>query len=213
MNKYVTTLALSLALGACSTTPYTGDVITETKTPGGLNVIQTSSRSVLPSGRLAGQEAELAQITATVESIDYKTRVVELRTEAGRVVSLTVSPEVQNFRQVKKGDKLTLDYFESVEFEIRQPTQEERQLAGIEIDTGASAAKGEKPTAVVAGQRIDILSVESIDRKNSLITLKGHEGYVTVKSKYPQNIKFVKVGDTVVVKSSELFAARIKSIG
>jgi hypothetical protein len=65
----------------------------------------------------------------------------------------------------------------------------------------------------VAGQRIDILSVESIDRKKSLITLKGQDGYVTVKSKYPQNIKFVKVGDTVVVKSSELFAARIKSIG
>lgn len=213
MKKYVTILTLSLALGACSTTPYTGDVITETKAPGGLNVIQTSSRSVLPSGRLAGQESELTQLTATVGAIDYKTRAVTLRTETGRVVSLTVSPEVRNFRQVKKGDKLTLDYFESVEFEIRQPTQEERQLAGIEIDTGASAAKGEKPTAVVAGQRIDILSVESIDRKNSLITLKGQDGYVTVKSKYPQNIKFVKVGDTVVVKSSELFAARIKSIG
>jgi hypothetical protein len=213
MKKYIATLTLSLALGACATTPYTGDVVTETKTPGGLNVIQTSSRSLLSSGKIAGQESELTQITATVEAINYKTRAVTLLTEAGRLVSLTVSPEVQNFSQVKKGDKLTLDYFESVEFEIRQPTEQERQLAGIEIDAGASAAKGEKPTAVVAGQRIDILSVESIDRKKALITLKGQDGYVTVKSKYPQNMRFVKVGDTVVVKSSELFAARIKSIG
>jgi len=213
MKNYITTFIIALALGACSATPYTGDVVTETKMPGGLNVIQTSSRSVLPNGALAGQEAELTQITATVEAINYKTRAVTLRTEADRLVSLTVSPEVQNLRQVKKGDKLTLDYFESVEFEVRQPTPEERKLAGIEVDTGASAVKGEKPAAVVAGQRIDILSVESIDRKKSLITLKGEDGYVTVKRKYPQNIKFVKVGDTVVVKSSELFAARIKSIG
>lgn len=213
MNKYLTTVTLTMLLSACSTTPYTGDVITETKTPGGLNVIQTSSRSVLPSGGLSGQEAELTQITAKVEAIDHKSRSVTLRTETDRLVSLTVSPEVQNLRQVRKGDTLTLDYFESVEFEVRQPTPEERKLAGVEIDTGASAGRGEKPAAVLAGQRIDILSVESIDRKKSLITLKGNDGYVTVKPKYPQNIKFVKVGDTVVVKSSELFAARIKSIG
>ncbi len=213
MKKNLTILALCFVCSACSTTPYTGDLITESRTPAGLNVIQTSSRSVLPSGGLAGQESELTQMTALVEAIDYRTRMVTLRTESARLVSLKVGPEVQNLRQVKKGDKLTLDYFESVEFEVRQPTAEERKLAGIEVDTGASAVRGEKPAAVVAGERIDILSVESIDRKKSLITLKGEGGYVTVKPKYPQNMKFVKVGDTVVVKSSELFAARIKSIG
>jgi hypothetical protein len=45
-----------------------------------------------------------------------------------------------------------------------------------------------------------------------LITLKSPEGYVTVKAKYPQNLKVVKVGDTVVVKTSELFAARVKEL-
>jgi hypothetical protein len=60
---------------------------------------------------------------------------------------------------------------------------------------------------------VDILVIESIDRKKQLVTLKGPDGFVTVKAKYPQNLKVVKVGDTVVVRTSELFAARVKPLG
>jgi hypothetical protein len=129
------------------------------------------------------------------------------------MVPLKVSPEVRNLPQVKKGDTVELDYFEAVEFEVRQPTQEERELAGLGVDLAARAARGEKPAALVAGERVDILTIESIDRRRELITLKGPEGYVTVKAKYPQNLKVVKVGDTVVVRTSELFAARIQPLG
>ena len=213
MNKYLSTLTLALAVSACSATPYTGETITETTTPTGLNVIQSSARTVLPSGVLAGEESELAQMTATVEEVNVKTRVAKLRTQDGRLVSLKVSPEIRNLAQVKKGDTLVLDYVEAVEFEVRQPTAEEEALAGVGIDVAAAAGKGEKPAAAVASERIDILVVESIDLKKQLITLRGPQGFVTVKSKYPKNLTVIKTGDTVVVKSSELFAARIQPVG
>jgi hypothetical protein len=213
MKKYFAAITISLAAAACSATPYTGETVTETTTPSGLNVIQSSSRKVLPSGVLAGEEAELAQMTATVENVNLSKRIATLKTQDGRVVSLKVGPEVKNLAQVKKGDVLELDYVEAVEFEVRKPTQEEEALAGIGIDVAGTAAKGEKPGAAVATERIDILVVESIDKKKSLITLRGPQGYVTVKSKYPENLKVIKTGDTVVVKSSELFAARIKPVG
>jgi hypothetical protein len=168
---------------------------------------------VLPSGVLAGEETELAQMTATVEEVNAKTRVAKLRTQDGRLVSLKVSPEVKNLAQVKKGDTLVLDYVEAVEFEVRKPTPEEEALAGVGIDVAAAAEKGEKPAAALAYERIDILVVESIDKKKELITLRGPQGFVTVKSKYPKNLKVIKTGDTVVVKSSELFAARIQPVG
>ena len=126
---------------------------------------------------------------------------------------MKVSPEIRNLAQVKKGDTLVLDYVEAVEFEVRQPTAEEEALAGVGIDVAAAAGKGEKPAAAVASERIDILVVESIDLKKQLITLRGPQGFVTVKSKYPKNLKVIKTGDTVVVKSSELFAARIQPVG
>ena len=213
MKKYLSALSLALAVSACSVTPYTGETITETTTPSGLNVIQSSARKVLPSGVLAGEETELAQMTAIVEEVNAKTRVAKLRTQDGRLVSLKVSPEVKNLAQVKKGDTLVLDYVEAVEFEVRKPTPEEEALAGVGIDVAAAAEKGEKPAAALASERIDILVVESIDKKKELITLRGPQGFVTVKSKYPKNLKEIKTGDTVVVKSSELFAARIQPVG
>ena len=43
------------------------DIVTETSTPQGLNVIQPSSRGTLPTGGLVGEETAVAQLTATVE--------------------------------------------------------------------------------------------------------------------------------------------------
>jgi hypothetical protein len=168
---------------------------------------------VLPGGGLAGEESELKTMTAKVESVNLPSRTVTLRTSDDKIVPLKVGDAVKNLSQVEKGDTVELDYFEAVEFEVRQPTPEELALAGLGVDVAGRAAEGQKPAALVAGERVDILTIESIDKKKELITLKSPEGYVTVKAKYPQNLKVVKVGDTVVVKTSELFAARIKEIG
>lgn len=213
MNRHLVALTFAFLFAACSPIPYTGENISETTTPTGLNVIQTSTRSVPQGGKLAGQETELTQIAATVEAIDAKARLVTLRTQDDRVVTVKAGPEVRNFNQLRKGDSLKLDYFEAVEFEIRKPTAEELQAAEVGIELSARAAEGNKPGALVATKRIDILTVESIDRKKELITLRAPEGYVTVKAKYPENLRVVKVGDTVVVKSSELFAVRTEQVG
>ena len=213
MNKHVSALTLSLLFAACSPIPYTGEKISETTTPTGFNVIQTSTRSIPEIGKLAGQETELTQITATVDAIDKKARLVTLKTQDNRLVTVRAGREVKNFNQLRKGDSLQLDYFEAVEFEIRQPTPEELQAAEVGIELAARAAEGDKPGALVASKRIDILTVESIDRKKELITLRAPEGFVTVKAKYPENLRVVKVGDTVVVKSSELFAVRTEQVG
>jgi hypothetical protein len=213
MRRLILVPALAALVVGCSTTPYTGSNVSETNTPGGLNVIQTSTRSVLPGGGLAGEESELKKMTAQVGDVHMPSRTLTLKTNDGRLVPLKVGPEVRNLNQVKKGDTVELDYFEAIEFEVRAPTEEERQLAGIGIDVAARAAKGERPAALAAGERVDILVIESIDRKKQLITLKGPQGLVTVKAKYPQNLKVVKVGDTVVVRTSELFAARVTPLG
>jgi len=218
MNRSLPFSAVSLACVSalffgCSASSYTGEVVSETSTPSGLKVVQTSTRSVLSGGGLAGEEAELKTMTAKVESVNLPTHTVTLRTADDKLVSLKVGEAVQNLPQVEKGDTVELDYLEAIEFEVRQPSPEELKLAGVDVDVVGRAAKGEKPAALAAVGRVDVLTVESIDMRKELVTLKSPEGYVTVKAKYPQNLKVVKVGDTVVVKTSELLAARIKEVG
>ena len=214
MKRYLSALTLTLAMAACSSGKITPvDVVTESETPQGLKVIQSSSRGKLPGGGLGGEETAVAQITATVESVDTKKRIATLKTKDGRIVPLKVGPEVTNLNQVKKGDTLELDFVESIEFEVRKPTPEELALSGTELDAGAVAEKGQKPGAAVISERIDVLVVEKVNKKKELVTLRGPQGPITVKAKYPENLKVLKAGDTVVVRSSELLAARIKPVG
>ncbi len=213
MKKHVSAFALSLLVAGCSATPYTGETVTETTTPQGLNVIQTSIRAKAPGSKLVGEESELQELSATVEGVNTKTNTLKLKTADNRSVELKVDPQTGTLKKVKTGDKLVLDYYEAVDFEVRKPTAQELEVNGIDLDVAAVAKKGEKPAAVLATSRVDVLTIESIDKAKQLLTLRSGEGFVTVKAKYPQNLKVLKVGDTVVVKTSELFAARIKQVG
>jgi hypothetical protein len=197
----------------CSTKPFTGDHVRQATTTEGVDVTEQSSRSVLPGGGLAGEESALRKITANVEDVDAKNRSLRLRMPDGRVVPLKVGEEVQNLAQVDKGDTVELEYFQSIEFEVRQPTREELEMSGLGVGVAGRAPLGAKPGAVVAGQQIGVVTIEAIDKKRQEVTVRGDGGIMTVKAKYPENLRLLKVGDTVVVKTTELLAASVKEIG
>ncbi len=206
-----TTIAI-LALG-CATKPVTGDFVKQDTSPEGIAITEQSSRSVLPSGGLAGEESSLKKITAVVEDVDVKSRSLSLKMPDGRIVPLKVGEEVQNLAQVDKGDNLELEYFQSIEFEVRQPTEEEIEMSGLGVGVAGNAPLGSKPGALVAGQQIGVVTIEAIDKKQKEITVRGDGGTMTVKAKYPRNLDVLKIGDTVVIKTTELLAASIKEIG
>jgi len=213
MYRKLSAAALAVLMAGCSMKPHTGTEVSESSDKSGLTTTQTSSRSILPEGGLAGEESELRQITAKVDAIDLKTRTIALKSADGQVLSFKAGEEVRNLPQVKKGDEVKLDYFESVAFEVREPTKEELARSGASIGIAARAPKGEKPGAVAAQGRVSVLTIESIDKQKELITLKGSSGYVTVKAKYPENLNYIKQGDKVVVTTSELFAASVQPVG
>lgn len=213
MKKHVSVIALSLLIVGCSAKPYTGETIVESTTPQGLNVIQTSIRAKTQDSKLVGEESELQELAATVEGVNRKTSTLKLKTTDNRIVDLKIDPQTGSLKQVKVGDKLVLDYYEAVDFEVRKPTDQELAENGLVLDVAAVSKQDSRPAAALATSRVDVLTIESIDTKKDLLTLRSGEGFVTVKAKYPQNLKVLKVGDTVVVKTSELFAARIKQVG
>lgn len=97
-----------------------------------------------------------------VEDVDVKNRTITLLTPDGRTFPLKVGDEVQNLAQVDKGDTLELEYLQSVEFEVRKPTEEEVALSGLGVGVAGRAPLGTKPGGLVAGQQIGVVTIPLI---------------------------------------------------
>jgi len=74
------------------------------------DTLQTARRGEKP-GAVATSTNE---ITATVESIDYPSRVVMLRGPQGGTRTFKVGPEVTNFDAVRKGDEVVVRHTNAV---------------------------------------------------------------------------------------------------
>ena len=68
-----------------------------------------------------GVVARTIQLTGTVQSVDARKRMVDVRVPAGDVRSFKVDPRVKNLSQVKKGDQVVLRYTESVALSVVKP--------------------------------------------------------------------------------------------
>lgn len=146
--------------------------------------------------------------TATVEAVDLEKRIVTLRRADGSVFDLTVGEEARNLPQVKVGDEVVVKYYESIAVQVKKPGAAE----GAEVKETVTRAKpGEKPAGAVAKQVTVTTTVEKIDKKKMIATLKGPEGKVVdVKVRDPKNLENVKVGDQVVITYTEAVAVSVE---
>jgi hypothetical protein len=146
--------------------------------------------------------------TATVEAIDLEKRIVTLRRADGNIFDLIVGPEVRNLPQVKVGDEVVVKYYQSIAVQVTKPGAAE----GSHVKEAVARAKpGEKPGGVIAKQVTVTATVEKIDKKKMIATLKGAEGKVVdVKVRNPKNLENVNVGDQVVITYTEAMAVSVE---
>jgi hypothetical protein len=146
--------------------------------------------------------------TATVEAIDLEKRIVTLRRADGSVFDLTVGKEARNLPQVKVGDEVVVKYYESIAVQVTKPGAAE----GSQVkETVARAKPGEKPAGAVTKQTTVTATVEKIDKKKMIATLRGPEGKVVdVKVRNPKNLENVNVGDQVVITYTEAVAVSVE---
>jgi Cu/Ag efflux protein CusF len=135
-------------------------------------------------------------IKATIEAIDSTNRIVTLKGPKGDVMTLPVDEDVARFDELKVGDKVTAEYFESVAYEIEVP--------GAATPTGTAVAAapiaGAKPAGAAISMTVDKVTIEAIDPATPAVTVKTAAGDVlSFRVRHKQNLKGVKVGDVVVV--------------
>ena len=165
-----------------------------------------------PAGEpLSGEDGVIVTVTAIVESVDVPTRHVTLLVPGGEKVTLKVGPEVQRLDEIKPKDTIDIEYIESIAFEVRHPTAEEKASPAVAVLGGGRADLSNPPAGAAGGSVRQVVTVSKIDKKAGKVTVKFADGSKqTIKAKYPENLSRVKVGDTIVVTLTEAIAVGIR---
>lgn len=152
-------------------------------------------------------KGRLVTVTATVTAVDPAERTVSLKGPEGKIVTVKVGDQVKNLDQVKVGDQVVAKYYEAIAVRVTKAGQK-----GASVEESAARAKpGQKPAGAVAQETTMTAVVETIDKKDSTVTLQGPEGNVrTIKVRDPKNLENVDVGDHVTITYTEAVAVSVK---
>ena len=148
-------------------------------------------------------------VTATIEAIDSKARLVTLKDEHGVLDTIVCGPEVQRFDALKVGDKVTFRYYESLVSAITKPGAQATAQTGGVVRTG-----GAKPGGTLSQQLMAVVTVLAVDPKIPSITIKKADGAtVSFKVEDRKNIEGVKAGDSVQITYTQALAISVQSPG
>lgn len=162
-----------------------------------------------PAGKPGVVLGDMVTIRAIVQSIDYDKRMVVLKGPKGNMVNVYVDETAKNFNQIKKGDEVLVDYYESVALFVRK--SDEAPVAE-ETDTLATAPVGQKPERTELRTIKITATVMAIDPIQRTVTVKGPEGNeLTFKGgKNADNLDAIKVGDEVVAEIVQALAISVR---
>jgi len=165
------------------------------------------------SGMVGIGESDTFVLRATVQAIDLPSRMVTLVGPQGNVVSLKVGEEVRNLPQVKPGNKVLVRYHGSITY-VLSP-----RGARLPKDTltaaGTRAAPGQMPAGAAAAKLVVTETVIAVDQASHTLQVVNPSGgqVRTVAVATPegqQNMKMIKVGDTITAVVSEAVAVAVE---
>jgi Cu/Ag efflux protein CusF len=169
----------------------------------GLNVqAQTAAPAAAPAAEVAPVAAEVTIMTATVDSVNAKTRTVMLKNDQGQLAPMTVGKSVTNFNKIKKGDTFVVEYAQAVVVGLVAAPKGTQPNITATRTVKVQDKANKKPFA----EEIDTIKatavIKSIDAKARTAEITMPDGKVNkVKvDKAVLGLENFKVGDDVVVE-------------
>ena len=169
----------------------------------GLNVqAQTAAPAAAPAAEVAPVAAEVTIMTATVDSVNAKTRTVMLKNDQGQLAPMKVGKSVANFNKIKKGDTFVVEYAQAVVVGlVAAPKGAQPSVTGTRTVKVQDQAN-KKPFAEEIDTIVETAKIKSINAKQRTAELTMPNGK-TIKVKVDKAVlgleKF-KVGDEVVIE-------------
>lgn len=121
-------------------------------------------------------EAQKLSISATVEKIDTTKRELSVKDEQGHVLMMSVPEDVTRFDEIKKGDRINVDYFQSVALSMTKSPE-----AGAQPSSNEAIAEryaGNLPGGMVGRKITATAEVIKVDRTDNRLTIKGPNGEI-----------------------------------
>jgi anti-sigma factor RsiW len=182
-------------------------------------LLPLSAFAALAFGSAAAQPApavveKVQSISATVESIDAKQRLVQLR-KGDEVRTVQVSDEVRNFDRIKVGDEVVATYYQGLAAEFKKKG-EGTPVGVVDATTGtARMPKGSStPGAAIGNKVTTTVVIEGVNRDTHSVTFVGPSGMTrTVDVKDPDAQRFIsglQKGDEVQLTYVEAIAVTLE---
>lgn len=144
----------------------------------------------------------------TVVKTDKKTRTITFSNKEGES-KFVAGPEITNFDQIKKGDRVNVTYELAVAIELIK-TKSDGVRSKVETNTVTTSKANEKPSETIANKTTIIADIVAVDREKKLVSVKGPSGKVTtVTVKNPALLADVNIGEQVKVIYYDAMAASI----
>ena len=121
-------------------------------------------------------EAQLIDITATVEDMDLEKRLITIKGPKGGVVTSQVGPEVENLDQVKAGDKVHVKYYRAVLQKAEILGEDAKRGGTVTKSAVATAAVGEMPAGIAGREVRETVEVLLVDPYKKAIAFRGMDG-------------------------------------
>ncbi|HEX5060977.1 MAG TPA: hypothetical protein VFV99_16535 [Kofleriaceae bacterium] len=150
-------------------------------------------------------------LTATVDKIDMKKRQLTLKDDSGNQFKVDVPPDVQDFKNIKKGDKISIDYYSSVALKLQKPGAAGKP--GMTETEMAAKEPAKLPGGIVARKITATAEVMKVDTSANTVTIKGPGGELdTIKVDDPDvqaDLGKLKKGDKIKASYTEAVAISI----
>lgn len=155
--------------------------------------------------------SDTVELTAVVDAIDPANRLVRLRGADGRTRVMQIGPQVQNFGQMKPGDRVSVRFTEGLAAEVVKPgtgvtSARPTYEAGRALPGAMPGASG---TLTAKG----VVKVVAVDAATNTVEVLGGDGAVRrVRVQDPQAQAFargLKVGDEVQLTFTEAVAVSV----
>ena len=133
-------------------------------------------------------------VKATIVGIEQTTRTLTLKGPKGNIAVVAVNPEVAGFDNLHLGDHVDVLYKSAVLLAADKVKSDNNGIRE-RVDTQTYKPGG---TGYDAAHRVDLIAtVQKIDKKERLVTLRGPNQAQTLQAAPDISLDNVKVGDTV----------------
>lgn len=139
---------------------------------------------------------EKVTVTAVVLAVDQRHRLLTLRGEDGKPVTIKIGPEVRNLAQVQAGDTVVATYHQAlaVALETVQGTGINARLVTV---SAGRAPEGAMPGGEVE-EKVQMLgTILAVDQAKRTVLIQGAVHHVTLQIPPNMDVKDLKVGDRV----------------